>query len=182
MTALHAKESQLQAVEIRIETEADYDGVRAIHEAAFGQPIEAAIVDALRGSEQAVSLVAEEEGRIVGHILFTAVTIDSHSGQCTGRALGPMAVAPDYQNKGVGSALVRDGLARLKEAGCPFVIVLGHANFYPRFGFVPASGFGIESQWNNVPDEAFMIVVFDRSALPSDGGVAYYRPEFDEAM
>jgi len=173
---------QLPSVRIRTETAADHDAVRAIHDAAFGQPVEGAIVDALRGSDRAVSLVAEQEGRIVGHILFTAVTIESLSGQSAGLALGPMGVAPEHQNKGVGSALVRDGLTRLKEAECAFVIVLGHANYYPRFGFVPASRFGVQSCWEGVPDEVFMITVFDPSALPADGGIARYRPEFDEAM
>lgn len=162
--------------------EADYDAVRAINDTAFGQPQEGAIVDALRGSDGALSLVAEEEGHVIGHILFTKVTIKSRSGEVTGMGLAPMAVAPGYQKKGIGSALVREGLARVRKAGCPFVIVLGHANYYPRFGFVPASCFGIKSQWEGVPDEAFMIAVFDRSALPEGGGVAYYRPEFDAAM
>ena len=166
-------------VDIRVETDADHDAIRVINRAAFGQPIEGAIVDALRDSEGSVSLVAEEEDRIVGHILFTAVTVGPASGQRAGLALGPMAVAPEYQNKGIGSALVREGLERVREAECPYVIVLGHANYYPRFGFVPASRFAVKSQWEGVPDEAFMITVFDRSALPSDGGVAYYRPEFD---
>lgn len=171
----------MSTVDVRTETEADHAAVRSLNCAAFGQPTEAAIVEALRDSEGSLSLVAEEEGRIVGHVLFTAVTVESASGRSTGLALGPMAVAPEYQNKGIGSALVRDGLARLREAECPYVLVLGHANYYPRFGFVPASGFGIRSRWEGVPDEAFMITVFDRSALPADGGVACYRPEFDAA-
>lgn len=169
-------------VQIRVETETDNDAVRAINFAAFGQSLEGGIVDALRGSKDTVSLVAEQKGCIIGHILFTTVTVGSPSGQSTGLALGPMAVAPEFQNKGVGSALVRDGLERLRKAQCPYVIVLGHPNFYPRFGFVPASRFGVKSQWEGVPDEAFMITVFDRSALSSDGGVAYYRREFDVAM
>jgi putative acetyltransferase len=172
---------QLHTVRIRREAEADYEAVRTVYAAAFSQPVEAAIVDALRGSAEAISLVAEEGDRIIGHILFTAVSIESPSGRSAGLALGPMAVAPEFQKRGVGSALVRDGLAHIKEMGCPFVTVLGHAGFYPRFGFVPASRFGIDSQWEGVPDDAFMIAVLDRTALPAAGGVAYHRPEFGEA-
>lgn len=171
----------MRTVRVRREAEADHDAVRAIYAAAFDQPTEGAIVDALRGSAEAISLVADEGGRIIGHILFTAVSIDSLSGRSAGLALGPMAVAPEFQDQGVGSALVRDGLARIKKLGCPFVLVLGHASFYPRFGFVPASRFGIDAQWENVPDEVFMIAVLDRTALPAGGGVAYYRREFGEA-
>ena len=70
----------------------------------------------------------------------------------------------------------------LKESPCPFVIVLGHPEYYPRFGFVPASGHGLQCQWDNVPDEAFMVLVFDESAMKGVSGVARYRSEFDAAM
>ena len=93
-----------------------------------------------------------------------------------------LAVLPEYQQQGIGSRLVRHGLEYLKSAGCPFVIVLGHPTYYPRFGFEPASKYKLKCQWDGVPDEAFMVLVFDKDALPKDGGVARYRAEFDEAM
>ena len=166
-------------LEIRPEKNADRGAVRAIHDAAFGQPLEGALVDALRASEGVVSLVAERDGGVVGHILFTPVLLEPRVRGKQGLGLGPMAVLPDLQRQGIGSALVRQGLARVHRSGCPFVVVLGHPDYYPRFGFVPASDLHISSQWHDVPDEAFMIVVFDRSALPPEGAIARYRPEFD---
>ena len=93
-----------------------------------------------------------------------------------------MAVLPDYQRKGVGTALVKHGLGTLRNQGCPYVVVLGHPDYYPRFGFEPASRYGFNSQWEGIPDEAFMIVVFDRNVMSGAHGVARYRDEFDEAM
>ena len=98
-----------------------------------------------------------------------------------GMGLAPMAVLPEHQRQGIGSELVRAGLAELRERDCIFVIVLGHPEYYPRFGFEPASKHGIKCEWA-VPDEAFMILVFDETHLPEAGGRVRYRPEFSEAM
>jgi putative acetyltransferase len=96
--------------------------------------------------------------------------------------LAPLAVLPDYQGQGIGSGLVEHGLAVLRERGCPFVVVLGHPDYYPRFGFKRASAHGLASQWDGVPDEVFMVLVLDADAMAGAGGVARYRHEFDEAM
>jgi putative acetyltransferase len=93
-----------------------------------------------------------------------------------------MAVLQDYQRQGIGSKLLEKGLEILREQGCPFVIVLGHPEFYPRFGFEPASWHGLSSQWEGVPDEAFMIIVMNPTILDGIVGVARYRDEFNEAM
>ena len=93
-----------------------------------------------------------------------------------------MAVHPEYQNKGIGSLLVEEGIKRLKETSCPFIIVLGHEKYYPRFGFETASKYGIKPQWEGVPDEAFMIMINDKEKMAGASGVAKYRKEFDEAM
>ncbi len=93
-----------------------------------------------------------------------------------------MAVLPSHQRRGIGSQLVRHGLGYLRHSGSPFVIVLGHPEYYPRFGFELASRYRLRCQWEGVPDEAFMVVVFDRALLPEGGGIARYREEFDEAM
>jgi putative acetyltransferase len=77
---------------------------------------------------------------------------------------------------------VRRGLEVLQKRSCPFVVVLGHPEYYPRFGFERASTFGLRSQWDGIPDEAFMVLVFDPTVLPDGGGVARYRDEFDNAM
>jgi len=149
---------------------------------AFGQPTEADIVDRLRGScADLVLLVAEDEAG-VGHILFTPAVIESHARRVVGMGLAPMAVAPDRQRQGIGSALVRRGLEILRERGCPFVIVLGHPEYYPRFGFDPASAHGLACQWGGVPDEAFMVTILDAQAMKGMSGVARYREEFDEGM
>lgn len=168
-------------IEIRKETPADYAAVRRLNEIAFENGPEAALVDKLRTvCDRYVAFVAVDDGEVVGHVLFTPATLDGSD--AVGMGLAPMAVLPSRQGEGIGSQLVRHGLAHLKRARCPYVIVLGHPAYYPRFGFEPASHFRLESQWPGVPAEAFMIAVFDRSALPKDRAVARYRPEFDEAM
>jgi len=168
---------------VRTEKPEDIEGIREVNERAFGQPQEADIVDALRSAcPDALSFVAVEEDRVVGHTLFSPATIHSRDGVVRGMGLAPMAVLPECQRRGIGSKLVRAGLAALKESSCPFVIVLGHPEYYPRFGFVPASGHGIRCQWDGVPDEAFMLLFLDESAMKGVSGVARYRSEFDAAM
>ena len=168
-------------VEIREEVPEDQAAVHALNRAAFGGDAEAKIVDKLRASCSAyLSLVAVEGDTVVGHILFTPVHVEGHG--VAGMGLAPMAVSPSRQREGIGSQLVRHGLADLQQSGCPFVIVLGHPEYYPRFGFESASKHRLLSQWEGVPDEAFMVLVFDNDALPKAGGIARYRDEFDEAM
>jgi len=168
---------------IRLEEPEDIPSVRIINERAFEQPVEADIVDKLRLScPEALSLVAVDDGDVVGHIFFTPATVDGKSGTIEGMGLAPMAVLPERQRQGIGSSLVRHGLDIVRERGFPFVIVLGHPEYYPRFGFEPASRYGLKSQWEGVPDEAFMILIFDKQTMAGVSGVARYRDEFDEAM
>jgi putative acetyltransferase len=160
-------------ITVRDEQPGDVADVRAVNDAAFDQPLEGHIVDELRrhGAVR-LSLVAEIDGRIAGHILFSPVTCAG----AEGFALGPMAVTPTHQRRGVGGALIAAALARLRAAGCPFVVVLGHHHYYTRFGFVPASRHGLRCEWD-VPDEAFMVQVLDPAVTPAPGLVRY-RPEF----
>jgi len=168
-------------IEIREEKQTDLAAICQINEAGFENKAEAAIVDKLRAAcDSYVSFVAVDQVTVVGHILFTPVTIDG-SGSI-GMGLAPMAVWPSRQKQGIGTQLVRHGLDHLQRTGCPFVIVLGHPAYYPRFGFEPASRYKLNCQWEGVPDEAFMVVVFERAVLPEDGGIVRYRGEFDEAM
>ena len=170
-------------VPIRKETTGDIPAVHALNEKAFERPEEAEVVDKLREfCEGTLSLVAEVDGQIVGHILFSPVAIEAEQGTIQGMGLAPMAVLPKYQRQGIGSALVNQGLAMLRGTTCPFVIVLGHRDFYPRFGFQPASNHGIRCQWDGVPDAVFMAIILDESGMADVGGVARYRPEFDDAM
>jgi len=168
-------------IEIRKEEPQDRDALRHLNLAAFDNGPEAALVDKLRSScKDYMAFVAIEDGAVVGHILFTPVTVDGSS--AVGMGLAPIAVLSSHQRKGIGSRLVRHGLEHLRQSGCPFVIVLGHPEYYPRFGFELASRYLLLSQWEKVPDEAFMIAVVDNSALPKAGSIARYRSEFDDAM
>ena len=170
-------------ISIREEKTGDIPAIRALNERAFGGRAEANVVDKLRQTcDGLLSLVAVDGGNIIGYILFSPATVESEHGAICGMGLAPVAVIPERQCQGVGSALVRHGLARLRERDCPFVIVLGHPKYYPRFGFEPASRYGLKSQWDGVPDEAFMVIVFDQGTMKGVHGVARYRDEFDEAM
>ena len=168
-------------MEIRAERAGDAPAIRALHDAAFGQPVEGAIVDALRVScSTLVSLVAATGRQIVGHILFSPVLLRSGDTDLLGMGLGPMAVLRAYQRRGIGGQLVREGLSLLDAQGCPFIVVLGHATYYPRFGFVPGSTRNLRCKWN-VPDDVFMVRVFNEKALPARGGNVHYRVEFNAA-
>jgi putative acetyltransferase len=125
---------------------------------------------------------ADDAGRVVGHILLTPTAVESGEKVIQGMALDPMAVLPERQREGIGTRLVKNGLSVLHNRSSPFAIVLGHPDYYPRFGFEPASRYGIRCQWERVPDEAFMIFIFDEIVMESIAGVARHRDEFDEAI
>ncbi len=161
-------------IEIREESPDDIAAIREVNRLAFGQGLEGQVVDALRANGGVLlSLVAVSDGKIVGHILYSPAVV----GAFRGAALGPMAVLPDYQRQGLGSQLVTTGNRRIGEAGHPFVIVLGHPQFYPRFGFTPASARSIRCQWD-VPDDVFMVLILDSTKTEGMTGLAQYRSEF----
>jgi len=170
---------------IREERPEDVEAIRRINLAAFNQPAEAEVVDKLREScRDLLSLVAEEGGEVVGHILFSPASIGGEGATppLAGMGLAPMAVLPERQGQGIGSLLIHNGIKMLRERSCPYIIVLGYPEYYPRFGFERASRFGIHSQWSEVPDEAFMILILNKTAIVGASGVASYRREFDEAV
>jgi putative acetyltransferase len=170
-------------IEIREEREQDREVIGQVNEKAFCQSVEANIVDALRANcPGLLSLVALSDGSIVGHILFSPVVIECGDTSVTGMGLAPMAVLQEHQRRGIGSALVRTGLARLRDRQCPFVVVLGHTEYYPRFGFERASLYSIFCQWDGVPDEAFMVHILDLAAMAVISGVARFRSELDAAV
>lgn len=165
-------------MEIRAESSADAAAVHALNRAAFGTDEEAALVERLHASAAPViSLVADDGSEIVGHILFSEASLKADPA-LRALGLGPMAIAPARQNRGIGSALVDAGLARCRELGYQAVFVLGHAHYYPRFGFRPASEFGIRSRYD-VPDEVFMALELVPDALASKAGEMRYHPAFD---
>jgi len=155
--------------------------VRRLVTAAFGRRAEAELVDKLRDTEGFVpqlSLVADNSGVILGHVMFTRVTLESDP-PAKVLALAPVSVYPAYQKRGIGSALIRSGLAIADERGESLVVVLGQPEYYPRFGFVPASSLGILSPWPDIPDDAFMVKPL--SGYRDDmKGTVRYPPEFEE--
>ena len=163
---------------IRAETRDDWEAIAAVTEAAFGKPREARMVDAIRASDAfapELSLVAEEDGDIVGHVLLSYVELEDSERRLL--ELGPMSVAPDRQRSGIGTALVREALRRADARGEPLVLVLGHPEYYPRFGFRRASELGITPPAHRIPDEAFMAQPL-RAYDPSLRGRVVFPPAY----
>jgi putative acetyltransferase len=165
---------------IRPEAPRDQRAVYAIHVRAFPQPGEARLVDALRAAGAAtISLVAECDGRVVGHILFSPVRIEGEGVGFDAQGLAPVAVDPDRQRDGIGSALVRAGLDACRDGGHTIVFVLGHAAYYPRFGFEPAAPRGLfYSDPSRDYTPVFFVAELAPGAIAGRGGVVHYRPEF----
>ena len=126
--------------------------------------------------------MAEDEDGLVGHILFSPAEILSMGTRVKGMGLSPMVVLPDRQREGIGTQLVTEGLERLQENACPYVIVLGHPEYYPKFGFEPAEKHRIVCQWEGIPSNAFMIRIFDSAVMKGIEGIALYRDEFNDAI
>lgn len=170
-------------IEIRPEQPSDIKEIRNINNLAFEQPEEGLIIDKLRNNcDEILSFVVVINKKIVGHILFSSVVLEGTSKKVHGIGLAPMAVLPEFQRQGIGSKLVTEGIKTIKNSGCPFIIVLGHEKYYPRFGFERASKYDIKCQWEGVPDDAFMVMVLNKNKIKGISGVARYRDEFNEAM
>ena len=165
-------------MKIRYETVGDADGIRAVVKQAFARPAEADLVDALRAADAPrISLVADAAGRVVGHVLFTRVTVRRGEDGWSALALGPLAVLPGWQGHGVGSRLIRAGLDACLAAGQPVVFVVGAPRFYSRFGFVEAAPMGLVWDAGTVGD-AWQVAELTRGALRGRTGIVSYRPEF----
>ena len=165
-------------IHIRPEKPEDRAAIYAVVLAAFGRPEEAQLVDALRDGghfDPRLSLVCQRDGQIIGHILLSRITI----GSAPALALAPLAVTPTYQRQGYGSALLEAALQAARELGHQAVVVLGHPDFYPRFGFVPAADRGITAPFE-VPREAFLVRELLPGALEGVSGIVTYpAPFFD---
>ena len=167
----------LGLVDIRAEQPKDWTAVHAVNASAFPTPAEANLVDTLRQeAEPIVSIVAEEKGRVVGHIMFSPVTLSGHP-HLKIMGLAPLAVLPENQRKGIGSGLAEAGLQRCRELGFGAVVVLGHREYYPRFGFVPSQHFGIGCEYE-VPQETFMVVELEHGLLNGVSGTIEYHEAF----
>lgn len=163
---------------IRNETSQDYAAVHKINSDAFDTEAEAALVEGLRSNaEPIISLVCEDEGELVGHILFTPVSLEGHP-DCPIMGLAPMSVTPRRQGEGIGSDLVHAGLDQCRQLSYGAVMVLGHPGYYPRFGFVPASRFCIRSRYD-APEEAFMALELEAGFLEEVEGTVRYHAAFD---
>ena len=162
---------------IRPEQSGDIPGIRHVNASAFETGLEADLVDALRQqAHPIISLVAVSGEAVIGHILFSPVTLSSQP-ETRIMGLAPMAVVPMRQRQGIGSELVRTGLDECRRLGCAAVVVVGHPEYYPRFGFSPASSFGLASEYD-VPDEAFMALELKTGALRGTPGTIRFHAAF----
>ena len=163
---------------IREEQPGDMQAIRAVNLAAFETSAEADLVDALREeASPLVSLVCDDAGVIVGHIMFSPVTVVSAGNTPMLMGLAPMAVVPARQREGIGSRMIAAGLERCEQLGVAAVVVLGHADYYPRFGFAPASRFGLRCEYD-VPDDVFMVRELVGGGLNGLAGTIRYHPVF----
>jgi putative acetyltransferase len=163
---------------IRPEAIEDHSAVHSVIESAFGQANEADLVVALRKvASPQISLVAVEDDQIVGHIFFSPVSVESERDIFTALGLAPMAVLPDYQKRGIGSRLIQEGLMECQRIGHDIVFVVGHPEYYPRFGFTVAKEKGFQCEYP-VPDEVFMVAELKPGALSGKQGLVKYLPEF----
>jgi len=161
---------------IRQETHDDLEAIRIVNTLAFGQDVETRLVDALRdGGYLRLSLVAEVVGRVVGHILFSDLPIATPRNIVAALALAPMAVVPEYQRRGIGSALVREGLDACRDAGHRIVVVLGHPEYYPRFGFSAELARPLASPFSG---DAWMALELVAGSLRGIVGRVEYPPPF----
>ncbi len=175
-------------ITIRTETPKDYTRVIELTEKAFetleiSNHNEGKLVDKLRKAPTFISelsLVAELNGQIVGHILFTPVVIDNGQQKFQSLVLAPVSVLPEFQKMGIGGQLIRAGHQKAKESGFQSVILLGHPEYYPRFGYKPASAWGIKTHYELPSDDVFMAVELTEGALNNVSGQVIFPPEFGE--
>jgi putative acetyltransferase len=162
---------------IRDELPQDISAIHNLNVWAFGGPAEAVLVDRLRAAGKAlISRVATLDGRVVGHILFSPITVERSPSSFRGLGLAPMSVLPEFQNRGIGSILVRDGLEICRQGRYDLVVVLGHLRFYPRFGFSRAKDYGLENEYKAVDE--FMVIELREGALKAAAGLVKYASEF----
>lgn len=164
------------------ETNDDISAIREVITDAFGQMNEALLVENIRKSPNFIpelSLLAKENGHVLGHILFSPILIEGEQQTTPALALAPLAVTPARQRQGIGSQLVQVGLSKCRELGHSIVVVLGHSEYYRKFGFQTASKLGVQAPFS-VPDEAFMVLELKADVLKNVRGMVKYPGYFDE--
>jgi putative acetyltransferase len=167
---------------IRKEIPGDIAAIYHVNEQAFGQKIEPDLIDKLRNrGVLTLSLVAVKDDKIIGHVAFSPVTIESGSSSFEAITLAPVAVLPAYQKQGVGGKLIKAGIEECRKLKCGIMVVLGHPDYYPRFGFTRADLRGIGCEYE-APPEAFMILELQKGALAGRTGIVKFQPEFKEAV
>ncbi len=164
---------------IRNENIEDREAVREINLNAFPTDVEAALVEKLRSSMDTISLVAVQEDKVVGHILFSPLIIEIDEETFEALILVPIAVLPEYQKQGIGSKLVENGLIECRNQGHSIIVLVGHPEYYPRFGFISAEQNGIEHPFE-VPEDVFMVYELVPNALKKVNGVLKYSEPFEE--
>ncbi len=167
-------------IEIRSAQTQDHININQLIKKAFGQENESHLVNALRHRPDHVEeleMVAVLNGAVVGHIFYSQIKIVGENEETPSLALAPMAVLPDHQQKGIGKQLVEESLRMAKSLGFQSVVVLGHPEYYPKFGFVPASTFSISAPIQ-VPDQAYMALELQANSLEKVSGRVAYPPEF----
>ncbi len=171
-------------IKIRKETTEDTNGIYHLNCEAFETDSEAKIVDALRSSNNLIlSLVAVVDEKVIGHIAYSPMVFDDPDSSVKAVALAPMAVHPDMQNKGIGSKLIRESLKELKTQDLDLVFLIGHPEYYPRFGFKPAfSTLGVKSNFEGMPDEVFMVHNLSEKNHDLRNMKVSFRQEFSKSL
>jgi putative acetyltransferase len=166
-------------VVIRAERVADYAAIRQVNQRAFGASVEADLVDFLRAANKVVvSFVARRGEQVVGHIMFSPITVARVPDSFRGVGLAPMSVLPEYQKQGIASQLVRAGLAACRTSGYDLVVLIGHVGYYPRFGFTRALDHGFENDYDAT--DAFMVLELRPGTLSTASGLVKFAPEFND--
>ena len=167
---------------IETETEGDYEQITRLHTIAFNGDREARLVEKLRKTPTYIpelSLVAKYRNTIIGHILFYPIKINTYRKKCDSLALAPISVIPSFQNRKVGSRLIKKGLMKAQKLGFKSVLVVGHPEYYPRFGFEKASKHGISAPFD-VPDNALFAIELEKDGLKNCSGTIEYPSEYTE--
>jgi predicted N-acetyltransferase YhbS len=174
----------LTDVTIKPEEKQDYGSIEIVNDIAFKQKNESILINKLREKPDFIpnlSLVAKYQNEIIGHILFFPVKIIAKESACITLSLAPMSIHPDFQNKGIGSLLIKSGLEQAKKEGFSSIIVIGHPNYYPRFGFLPASKWGIMVPFD-VPDNVFLALELYEDELAKCHGMVDFPKEYFDSM